>query len=342
MATETGVSAAPRRKPPTPPQPSRGGRIWLYDGDGEDAPIRLENEEVPEPGDNQMLWIDVDLESIEGLEQLWDRLGIRDSIEGIDSMQTVPQLIQHNGMIQVNVVAAGGNSSFEPMPLHCFVGRNWIATLHKGDLDLVDRFNEPFHGETDLGKLDGPSFLSMVLDWLLNGYFAAIEALQEEIDHLDEELLQRSPDEQALLSQLLQMRRRVRRLRQSLGPHREVFALLGNPESETVIGSEAAPSYQRLSERLEKALDAVENTREMIVGSFDIFMTRNAQATNEVMKRLTIVSVLLLPAAVIAGIMGMNFRVGLFDHAYLFWVTLGVMALLATTTLIIARRRKWI
>ncbi|HEX2152490.1 MAG TPA: CorA family divalent cation transporter [Acidimicrobiia bacterium] len=54
-------------------------------------------------------------------------------------------------------------------------------------------------------------------------------------------------------------------------------------------------NYQRLAERLERALDAVDTTREMVVGSFDIFMTRTAQETNDIMKRLTIISVLLLP-----------------------------------------------
>ncbi len=71
-------------------------------------------------------------------------------------------------------------------------------------------------------------------------------------------------------------------------------------------------------------------------------MTRTAQATNDVMRRLTIVSVLLLPAVVIAGIMGMNFKVGLFEQAWMFWVTLGIMATLAAATLWIAKRNKWL
>ena len=232
------------------------------------------------------------------------------------------------------------------MPLYCLVGANWIVTLHKGELDLVDEFNQPFYGDTLLGELDGPAFLSIVLDWLLGGYFAVIEELQADIDYLDEDLLKHSPkevtDEVMFLQKLQGLRRRVRDLRQTLSLHRDVFALLSHPESHTVVGTDAVSDYERLTERLQLALGDVDTTREMIVGSFDIFMTRTAQATNNIMKRLTLVSVLLLPAGVIAGIMGMNFDLAIFDRPWMFWVTLGAIAAIASITLAVAKRQKWI
>ena len=317
-------------------------RIWLYDVDGEDAPIRLGEGEIPEPTDEQILWVDVDLESTDALAPLWDRLGIADRIAKLDTTRQRPQLDQHDGLTQLNVLALKPEGEFETVPLHCLVSSNWIVTLHVGELDLVDEFNKPLHGETRLGALDGPGFLAMMLDWQLNGYFQAVEDVQTDIDHLDERLLQHSPDEEALLTELLGLRRRVRKLRQTLVPHREVLSLLSNPDSDLVVGSDASAKYQRVSERLERALDAVDTSREMIVGSFDVFMSRTAQATNEIMKRLTLVSVLLLPAAAIAGIMGMNFKVPLFDLPWMFWVTIGAMLTLAGSTLVAARRWGWI
>jgi magnesium/cobalt transport protein CorA len=310
--------------------------------EGEDAPVLLEHGDIPEPDDHQMLWVDADLGSTEELAPLWTQLGIADQISELAGRGDRPQLVQHDGLMQLNVSVVRDEPGFKAIPLHCLVGTNWIATIHDGELDLVDEFNKPFHGETDLGALSGPAFLSVVLDWQLNSYFKSIEAVQAEVDHLDEEVLQSSPDEDELLARLLGLRKSVRRLRQTLAPHRDVLGLLSHPESDAVVGSTAAHDYQRLAERLERALDAVDTTREMIVGSFDIFMTRTAQTTNDIMKRLTIVSVLLLPAVVIAGIMGMNFKVAFFDTAWMFWVTLGLMATLAATTLIIARRRDWI
>ena len=80
----------------------------------------------------------------------------------------------------------------------------------------------------------------------------------------------------------------------------------------------------------------------MLIGTFDVHMTRTAQRTNDIMRVLTWTSVILLPAVVVAGIMGMNFQVGIFDRAELFWVVIGFMVATAVVTLLIARWRGWL
>ena len=57
---------------------------------------------------------------------------------------------------------------------------------------------------------------------------------------------------------------------------------------------------------------------------------------------LTLASMIFLPGALVAGIMGMNFKVGLFEHAALFWVVVLVIALIAAVTLAVAKLRDWI
>ena len=60
------------------------------------------------------------------------------------------------------------------------------------------------------------------------------------------------------------------------------------------------------------------------------------------MKVLTLTSVILLPGALIAGVMGMNFKIGLFDQTVMFWVVLAVIVGIAPLTIAIAKRRGWI
>ena len=316
-------------------------RIWLYRGDGEDTPVDLDSP-LPDPHDKQVLWADVDLECADGLDRLWGHLAVDGLVDGLKEAGDRPSLTQHEGVLQLTVTALGADSDFAPVPLHCLVGPNWVVTLHNGELDLVNEFNKPFHGETRLGDLDGPRFLSVVLDWQVSGYFRVIEELQTEIDELDTKVLADRPDERDLFDRLIELRSRVRTLRNTLSRHRPIVSLLSHPDSSAVVGSEAAEVYQQVGERLQQALDEIDTTRGMLVGSFDVFMTRTAQATNDIMKRLTIVSVLLLPAVVIAGIMGMNFQVGLFEQAWIFWVVIALMVLLAGATLYVAKRRDWL
>ena len=64
--------------------------------------------------------------------------------------------------------------------------------------------------------------------------------------------------------------------------------------------------------------------------------------TNEIMKVLTLASVILLPGALLAGVMGMNFEIGLFDTPSVFWVVVAVIVAVAPLVLAIAKRRQWI
>jgi Mg2+ and Co2+ transporter CorA len=60
------------------------------------------------------------------------------------------------------------------------------------------------------------------------------------------------------------------------------------------------------------------------------------------MKVLTLTSVILLPGALLAGVMGMNFKVGLFQEAWIFWIVIAVIILVASITVAIAKMRDWI
>ena len=97
-----------------------------------------------------------------------------------------------------------------------------------------------------------------------------------------------------------------------------------------------------VSQRLDRAGDAIARARDMLLGTFDVHMTRMAQRTNDTMRILTLASVILLPSVVLAGVMGMNFKVPLFDQAFLFYAVVGLMLVMAVATLAVARWRHWI
>ena len=78
------------------------------------------------------------------------------------------------------------------------------------------------------------------------------------------------------------------------------------------------------------------------MGSFDVLIARSGHRTNETMKVLTLTSVILLPGALIAGVMGMNFRVPLFDEPSVFWVVVASIVSLAPITMAVAKIRRWI
>ena len=108
------------------------------------------------------------------------------------------------------------------------------------------------------------------------------------------------------------------------------------------LHEELGRPWPGLTDRLERAIDAVENLRDLLLGTFDIHMGRAAQDANDVMKVLTLLSAVLLPSVVLAGVMGMNFKLPFFEEPNNFWIVVAAMVTFAVAMVIAARWRRWI
>jgi magnesium transporter len=297
---------------------------------------------LPRVGRSAILWIDLEKPSDDDVAHLVDAFdlepGTGDDLQR-DLMQ--PQLADHGGYLHVTVI--GLSDEREPARVDCLVSRRWLVTLHEKPVEVVDRFRELAEGSGAVGMLDGLGFLANLLEWALSSYLGAFEALEQDLEEIDAKTMSgtvSSPDE--VLSGLVEMRREVGRLRRTLVSHREVVLALTRPELEAIASSDSAERFTSLRDRLEEAVQASRDIRESIVGSFDVLLASTGQRTNEIMKVLTLASVLLLPGALIAGVMGMNFEIGIFETAAYFWIVIALIVAIAVVTLAIARVREWI
>jgi magnesium transporter len=295
-------------------------------------------------GRRQVLWIDLEHAGEDERREVAVALEVPE-LAGAAGRADLPQLVQRNGHIvvalaAVNEQAAAGPAAF---PLRCVVGPRWVVTLRDGPFPVVDQFRELAAGEGELGVLDGPSFLAALLEWTVGSYLRAFEAIEARLEDFDLGVLGSDVgDNQAQVGTLVEARRQIGELRRSLAPQRELFAALSHSEFDLLSSSESAERFAALTARVDVALAAARDAKDSVVGSFDVLIARAGHRTNEIMKVLTLASVLLLPGALIAGVMGMNFEVGLFDHPGLFWGVLAVIVALALVTLAAARARRWI
>jgi magnesium transporter len=227
----------------------------------------------------------------------------------------------------------------ERRELDLVAGHNWVVTVHSESLSVVSRIDDLTWGETHLGALDAAGFLAAIVDEVLAGYLEIAEAIEREIDTLDERALRTRPHDD-LLARIVKLRRRIGTMRRTLTPHRMAFAALARPEME--LRDELGRPWPGLTDRLDRAIDAIENLRDLLLGTFDIHMGRATQDANEIMKRLTLLSAVLLPAVVLAGVMGMNFKVELFENPGNFWIVVGAMIVFGASLLGAARWRGWL
>ena len=305
-------------------------RIALFDADGDDRDIGEDEIDLSKLGKRQLLWVDLQDnkagEAGEILHRLVDRLGLHDGRHALDKLNGSP-VLQNFGdwfLVAVTAVESPGKLRFEGRGLAIACGERFVLSLHRGPLQILDQLHDREHGETRIGGLRPASFTASLLDWQVDSYLHAVSNLEEEVDRLEVSLLS-SKVYHECLPDLAKLRRGTSRLRRMLAPHRHVFGSLARPDFRPGDdGEDTGPNkdFRALEQRFERAMDAVENARDLVVGSFELFTTRSAQRTNETMRVLTFVTVLLGTLAVIAGAMGMNFKAPLFDSgATGFWVT---------------------
>jgi magnesium transporter len=322
----------------------------LFDADGHDTRIDLATETLPAPGKRRLVWIDVDARDGEALAALVPHLDLSPRLlDRLADGGERPELVQYPDHVHLSIrtldqgeparAEPGAGPDRDPVPLDLVAGKDWVLTVHEGAVPAIDRILDGIEGETQLGALDAAGFLASIVDSAIVGYYRVIEGIEADIDTLDDAALRHRPGDD-LLADLVAMRRRISAVRRALTPHREAFAVLARPDF--ALHEELGRPWPGLVDRLEGAIDSVEQTRESLLGTYDVYMGREAQRDSTVMKTLTIVSAVLLPAVVLAGIMGMNFDVAFFDDASNFWVVLGLMAALAIGILGFARWRAWI
>jgi magnesium transporter len=215
---------------------------------------------------------------------------------------------------------------------------NVVVTIHDGESAALQRYRSGL-GETRLGLLTAGDLLSSLVDAVLDGYFLLAEHIEREIDELDQRALHgRRGDD--ILADIVSLRRRIGLVRRTLAPHRNALSTLALPEMKSV--QTVGRPWPGLVDRVQAAMDAVEGLRDGLLGTFDIHMGRVSQRANDVMRTLTLLSAVLLPAIVLAGVMGMNFKLEFFDTTANFWFVIFAMLGLAVAILLVARWRDWL
>jgi magnesium transporter len=295
--------------------------------------------------ESQVLWLD--LQNPSEKEESEVRAALDLSEDSFARADENPSLDQRESYLKVDAVALSeaDGSSPQAVAISCFIGKNWILTAHVSDLAVINDFRERAEGGGEIGILDAPSFLEVLLGRVVTTYLQAFDKVEADLEEFDLRVLRssrRNAEEQ--IGILVEIRQRVGRLRRSLALHRDLFAALTEAEFDPVSTEESGERFGQLAVKTDAALAAARDAKDAINGSFDVLIARTEHRTNEIIKVLTVASILLLPGTLIAGVMGMNvnFSASTFAHSPIFLGAVVAILLVAGATLGVARSKRWI
>ncbi len=219
--------------------------------------------------------------------------------------------------------------------------------------NLVITFQEPNGGDafdiirtrlrTAKGRVrkNGADYLAYALmDAVVDCYFTVIENCSEKLEKLEDDLLNNNNPRQ--LVELYELKRQIITLRKQVWPMRDIVNTIIRFENQ-LIKEDVIIYLRDLNDHIIRIIDTIESQRDLVSSVMDLHLSAQSNKMNEVMKFLTIISTIFIPATFLAGVYGMNFDNMPEIHSKNgYFVVVGIMLVIIAAPLIYFRRKRWI
>lgn len=222
------------------------------------------------------------------------------------------------------------------------VGENYILTFQEEVGDVFDPIRDRLRKESTKIRDRGVDYLCYVmLDTVIDHYIHIVERFGDKIEDLEGQILGKDASPNTL-QKITDYKREMSYMRKVVRPAREACIHFSKSDSQ-LIGEQTQPFLQDLEGLASLAAESIETYSDILSDQLNIYQTTVSNRLNDVMKVLTIFSVVFIPLTFIAGIYGTNFEYLpelKYHYAYpIFW---GVMITVALGMLYYFKRKKWI
>ncbi len=298
-----------------------------------------------------LLWVDAEAPSHDDLAWVKKQFHVHPiAMEDYSATQDRARIDRFHQLYSMVFFALGFNEETGEVlhrPITLYIAPKFIVTLHaelfpevKAAQDLWERHAPEMPREIGVA-------LWALLDTLVDDYFPVVDHLADEVEEVEDLALQ--PSQATNLDRIFRVKRQLLYLRRSVAPERDVLNVL--LRRELPLYSENTQLYfQDVYDHLVRVLDSLDIHRDLLSGALDLYVSvasnqlaTSANRLNATMQTLTSWSIILMSAALISGIYGMNFR----DMPELNWrygypAALGTMVIVGGALSAYFKRRKWL
>lgn len=194
---------------------------------------------------------------------------------------------------------------FATSELNFFLGKNFLVTYHDVPLKSVTSTEERCMKSTVHIARAPDRVAHTLLDGIVENYKPALDELSLEIAELENQALQ-NPS-RSTLNRILQIKKEVLHLRQIIGPQREVLARFARGEFK-LIRAHLVPYYRNVYDGLFHISELAQNYTDSLTGILQVYLNMSSNQTGEVVKLLTLITVITTPIMIVGTWYGMNFE----------------------------------
>lgn len=254
------------------------------------------------------VWVDLEAPAADEVAILSDvfrfhPLAIEDCLHGLQR----PKLDEYPGYMFAVVHAVSAETTagtFHPTEFDLFISKDYIVTFHSQRTPSLDHLYKDYCQSAAWRDRSTGFLLQAIMGTLVDDYFPVIDDMEDRLEGIEHRIFHR-PDRE-LLSLSFKLRRSIFMVRKSLSPEREVLNGLLRRDF-VFMRPEDRAYFMDVYDRILRLFDFADNLHELLSNAMESYLSSISNRLNEIMKVLTVISTIVMPLTLIAGIYGMNF-----------------------------------
>lgn len=234
--------------------------------------------------------------------------------------------------------------SIESEEIDIFIKNDVLITVHWGSLKSLKSLFDKCQATTgDRKKMMGHGsgfLLYEVIDYMYSECFPMLDKLDRNVTSLERDVFSLT-QQQDMLKDILNTKKNIINFRRVIAPQRRVIAQIEH-KNKKFLPASLEIYFDDVVDKVEKIWSSLENLKELIESLQDTNESIISHTTNDVVKVLTVFSVIMSLLTFFTGLYGMNVALPLASHDSVFLFLSGSMVFLALGMFAFFKYKRWI
>ncbi len=259
-----------------------------------------------------------------------------------------PQISEYNNYIFCILTFPVFNKEtreIESSEVDFFINDKYLISLNDGLNPTVNDFfkevkNNDYNKDTYMSA-HPVNLLYEILHRLQNNTLPMLDHVSEDIESVEKRIF--LGEEKKVVREILSVRRNIVNLRKIMQAHKNIIKKLMDSRTKFFMPDQTNIYFANILDRTKDIWDILETQKENINAFQETNESLISNKSNDIMRILTIISVIIIPATLLSSIFGMNVKyMPIVDRPYDFYLILGIMLLIMLSFLAFFRKKDWL
>ena len=296
--------------------------------------------------DAVVIWLDLHDPDRSDLAVLSDEFGLHSvAIENAVNRGQRPKVDRYQSYLFLNAYGAqldAGTGELVTSELAAFVTARALITVRKDDGLDIGAVVERWDASPELAKFGVGYLLYGLLDNIVDGHFAVVQALDDAIEGLEDQLFADSPQrDREVQRRSFELRKSLVLLRRVVLPMREVVNALMRRDLH-IVGDDLEPYYQDVGDHVLRATEWTDSLRDLVTSILETNVTIQGNRLNVITKKVTGWAAIIAVPTLITGYFGMNVPYPGFSEKAGFAASVATIVLAGLILYLVFKRNDWL